>query len=290
MLMMRLVSSERALEVALALTQRPDGLTLSQLAGTLDLPTSTAQGAIEILVDDGLVHRDGPGRAPYRLRTDHPAAGALAVFAARAIGSDRAIAIVLRASPAVEFAGVDGSGYLYVARRFEEPSDGARLAEALGTILDRREPAISVLRLIRDDARGADAMLRRRVAAMRVIRGSIARSFPLRPRRRQGRPLGRLHPSLTRPSGRALRGLAERFGVQRIVAFGSAVRSDFRDDSDVDLLVEPAPGRSLDLDAHLGLTVALDRLFDRDVDLVNSIRARKPVARKALEEGVVLYG
>lgn len=177
-----------------------------------------------------------------------------------------------------------------MARRFEEPSDGARLAEGLGIILDRREPALSVLRLIHDDARGADAMLRRRVVAMRVIRGSIARSFPLRPRRRPGRPLGRLHPSLTRPSERALRGLAERFGVQRIVAFGSAVRSDFRDDSDVDLLVEPASGSRLDLDARLGITAALDRLFDRDVDVVDSVPARKPVTRKVLEEGVVLYG
>ncbi len=74
---------------------------------------------------------------------------------------------------------------------------------------------------------------------MRVLTGTIDRTFPDRTRRGdfEGRPLGRLNEGVRVPSGRRLRDLAREYGLRRILVFGSATRADFRPDSDVDLLV-----------------------------------------------------
>ena len=43
--------------------------------------------------------------------------------------------------------------------------------------------------------------------------------------------------------GRALNLLCEQWGVQKLEAFGSVLREEFGDESDVDLLVTFLPGR-----------------------------------------------
>ncbi len=72
--------------------------------------------------------------------------------------------------------------------------------------------------------------------------GTIDRTLPDRTRRGdfERRPLRRLNEGVRAPSGRLLRDLAREYGLRRILVFGSATRADFRSDSDVDLLVEPA--------------------------------------------------
>jgi predicted nucleotidyltransferase len=55
-------------------------------------------------------------------------------------------------------------------------------------------------------------------------------------------------------------------GVRRLAVFGSALRDDFRPDSDVDVLIEFEPGRTPGL-SFFWMQEELSRLFDRTVDL-----------------------
>lgn len=65
--------------------------------------------------------------------------------------------------------------------------------------------------------------------------------------------------------GRSLR----RLGVRRLALFGSVLRDEARADSDVDLLVEFAPGEK-SFDRFLMLAELLERLLGRPVDLVTT--------------------
>ena len=57
-------------------------------------------------------------------------------------------------------------------------------------------------------------------------------------------------------------------GIRRLAIFGSALRSDFGPESDVDVLVEFAPGRAPGLLGLAGMEMELSTLFDgRKVDL-----------------------
>ncbi len=60
--------------------------------------------------------------------------------------------------------------------------------------------------------------------------------------------------------------LAIRHGVRRLAVFGSALRDDFGPESDVDILVEFAPGRTPGL-AFFALQDELTALIGRRVDL-----------------------
>ena len=66
-------------------------------------------------------------------------------------------------------------------------------------------------------------------------------------------------------------GLAEfcrRWQVADLSLFGSALRGDFRPESDVDLLVTFAPGVSWGFDDFLTIKEEIETLFGRTVDLV----------------------
>lgn len=58
-----------------------------------------------------------------------------------------------------------------------------------------------------------------------------------------------------------------RFGVARLELFGSYAREEQTSDSDLDFLVQFAPGRGL-FDDYVGVKRLLDDIFDCEVDLV----------------------
>jgi len=58
-------------------------------------------------------------------------------------------------------------------------------------------------------------------------------------------------------------------GVRRLALFGSAARGQARSDSDVDLLVEFAPGQK-SFDRFLALSELLETLLERPVELVTT--------------------
>lgn len=72
-----------------------------------------------------------------------------------------------------------------------------------------------------------------------------------------------------------LAGFCRKWGVQQLEVFGSALRSDFRPDSDVDFLYTLAPGTSAPGLALHDMTEDLRAIVGRDVDLVS---------RKAVEQ------
>lgn len=64
-----------------------------------------------------------------------------------------------------------------------------------------------------------------------------------------------------------LASFASRHGIRRLAAFGSVLRDDFDEASDVDLLVEFAPDRIPGLLALAGMEIELGELIGRDVEL-----------------------
>ena len=76
--------------------------------------------------------------------------------------------------------------------------------------------------------------------------------------------------------------------IRRLALFGSALRDDFRPDSDVDVLVEFEPGARVGL-AFITMQDELSELLGRKVDL-NTPACLSPYFRKeVLDEAEVLY-
>ena len=71
-------------------------------------------------------------------------------------------------------------------------------------------------------------------------------------------------------------------GVRNVRLFGSVRRRDYRSDSDIDLLVDLEPGRSL-LDAG-GLAMDLQQLLGCPVDVITEAGLRERIRAKVLEE------
>jgi len=288
--MSRLVASEHGLRALIALSQRPDGARPSEVAAILEIPFSSAERALRVVQDDGLVERQDRLVA---LAMDARTRAAVR-FALAMVTPVEALAVLARANLAVEFAGTDEQGSVLVIRRFAQPADEALLHAALSDLhAFRGELRVEVLdksalreRLLDDRAP------RDRALGMVILAGSVDRSFPDRTQHgnEDASPLRRLHDGVTVPSGRRLRALARRHGLRRMVAFGSATRTDFRPDSDLDLLVEPIPGRRLGLRQRAALVADAETLFARDVDLVASDEVRPALAARIARDGVVLHG
>ena len=79
-----------------------------------------------------------------------------------------------------------------------------------------------------------------------------------------------------------------RNGIRRLALFGSALRDDFRPESDLDLLVEFETGRTPGL-AFFGMQDELTALFGRKVDL-NTPACLSPFFRdEVIRSAEVLY-
>lgn len=79
--------------------------------------------------------------------------------------------------------------------------------------------------------------------------------------------------------------LCHRYPVRRLALFGSATRPDFDPErSDLDFLVDferlAPPAHA---DAYFGLLAALEALFERHIDLVESATLRNPYRRQEIE-------
>jgi predicted nucleotidyltransferase len=70
--------------------------------------------------------------------------------------------------------------------------------------------------------------------------------------------------------------------VKEFSLFGSVLRSDFRPDSDVDVLVELQPGHGLTLYDWLDMIDELKEIFGRNVDLVAKGGLKNPIRRKEI--------
>jgi predicted nucleotidyltransferase len=80
--------------------------------------------------------------------------------------------------------------------------------------------------------------------------------------------------------------IAARHGARNLRVFGSVARGDTRPDSDVDILVDMEPGRSLfDLG---GLLYDLQALLGVDVDVVTEKGLRSRIRAQVMREAIPL--
>jgi predicted nucleotidyltransferase len=302
--MSRLVASEHGLRALVALSQRPEGLRPAEVAAILATPFSSAERALRVLEDDGLIERRDrrfsfvadARMAAADAPTDAAGARANAAvrFALAMIEPSETLGVLARANPAVEFAGADEQGAVLVIRRFAEPAAEALLHAALAD-LATLHGALGIELLDKSALRERlldDRAPRDRALGMRALAGSVDRSFPDRTRHgdENAPVLRRLHDRVIVPSDRRLDALARRHGLRRMVVFGSATRTDFRPDSDLDLLVEPLPGHRLGLRQRAALVADAEMLFGRDVDLVAAGEAQPALVERIAREGVLLHG
>lgn len=80
--------------------------------------------------------------------------------------------------------------------------------------------------------------------------------------------------------------IADRYGAYNVRVFGSVARGEAHPDSDIDILVDMEPGRSLfDLG---GLLFDLQQLLGVDVDVVTENGLRSRIRERVLNEAVPL--
>lgn len=87
----------------------------------------------------------------------------------------------------------------------------------------------------------------------------------------------------------ALAEICRRYYVRELALFGSVLRDDFRDDSDIDVLVEFEPDAEIGFFELARLQRELAALVGRDVDVISK-RGLNPVIRDdVLDTAEVLY-
>lgn len=89
------------------------------------------------------------------------------------------------------------------------------------------------------------------------------------------------HPRLP-ISQEELADFCRKWHIVEFALFGSVVRDDFRDDSDIDVMVRFAPGlRPLGF-AYFQIGIDLEELFGRPVDVVEFGTIENPYRRRAI--------
>ena len=83
-----------------------------------------------------------------------------------------------------------------------------------------------------------------------------------------------------------LEGLCREYGVKKLEVFGSAVSDGFDErSSDLDFLVEFMPSEPAGhARSYLGLLVALEDLFDRKIDLLETKAIRNPYLMESINQ------
>jgi len=79
-----------------------------------------------------------------------------------------------------------------------------------------------------------------------------------------------------------------RHHIRRLAFFGSVLRDDFREDSDVDVLVEFEPGHTPGL-AFFSMQEELSGILGRKIDLNTPDCLGRYLKKQVLEEAEVLY-
>jgi len=287
----RLVSSELAVKLTVTLRHAGEA-SLADLSRILDATPSSTQRALEILLADAIVKSRGQGRSRrFALNEDSPLLDPVERLAMALIDTRELLRLVGRTNPAVEFIGLTSTEIVVVFRKRSRAMDQSRAAKAakrLQSELKRRTRFLYHEDLRRPSA--ANDQLRVSLASGEILVGDVEVSLPDRSghRRGSGTSLRRISPALQLPSARTIQALKHRHGVHRLRVFGSAVRSDFRPDSDVDIVVELLPDANDSLEVMESLEQELERRLGRDVDLVLEPNLHPAVGQLVNKEAVTL--
>jgi predicted nucleotidyltransferase len=89
-----------------------------------------------------------------------------------------------------------------------------------------------------------------------------------------------------------LKKLCNNFHVSELYVFGSVAKGHFNDESDIDFLVLFSGVDPLNyFDNYLDFKDNLERLFSRDVDLVEIQTIKNPILKKSIDRNkILLYG
>jgi uncharacterized protein len=96
--------------------------------------------------------------------------------------------------------------------------------------------------------------------------------------------MGKKHFTLPR---KKIAAFCKRWNVSEFAIFGSALRADFRPDSDIDVLVSFTPDAKVSLFDMVHMQDELKQIFSRDVDLISRRgveTSRNYLRRKAILE------
>jgi len=286
---MRLISSELALLEVLALEAGGD-LRLSDLARAAGVTPSAAQRAVSILIDDGIAERSDGSIPVYRL-TEAPLTAAVLGVAMQVTELSAAVSTSARANRAIEFVALEAEVVVAVLASTEVSARRSRAARYLERLGAHKHLAVRLLD--HDDVRKellVSASLRKRMHRAKVLHGDVNRSFPDRSRHgsSRGRPLGHPHPDIRLPTRRFIQNLARRNQLESLRLFGSAVRSDFRPDSDVDVLIRYRTGNHPSIQSLTAVEHELEHAFGRDVHLTREETLRPDVESSIGGEAVAL--
>ena len=86
-----------------------------------------------------------------------------------------------------------------------------------------------------------------------------------------------------------IREICLRYQVGELALFGSVLRKDFRNDSDVDVLVEFKPDAQVGFLALSRMQRELAAIFQRPVDLVSKAGLKPKIRQEVLSNMMVLY-
>ena len=78
-------------------------------------------------------------------------------------------------------------------------------------------------------------------------------------------------------------------GIRGLRLFGSILREDFGPDSDVDVLVDFAPGKAPGWIGFAALALELEKIIGREVDLRTAADFSESIRRRVLSEAEVQY-
>jgi predicted nucleotidyltransferase len=97
-----------------------------------------------------------------------------------------------------------------------------------------------------------------------------------------------MNPQLAIPQA-ALRDFCRTHSVRELSVFGSALRDDFGPDSDVDVLIDLAPGARIGLVALQRMRDELAALFGRPVDLLTKNGINRHIREDILKQAEVIH-
>lgn len=80
-----------------------------------------------------------------------------------------------------------------------------------------------------------------------------------------------------------------RHRVRELALFGSVLRGDFSEQSDVDVLIEPGPDHQHKIAEFVSMQEELEAIFSRKVDLVYKHLLKKYIREDVLRRRRVLY-
>ncbi len=89
---------------------------------------------------------------------------------------------------------------------------------------------------------------------------------------------------------REMEDLGRRWQVRELAVFGSVLRDDFRDESDIDMLVLFEPDATIGFLELAALQHALEDVVKRPVDLVSKRGLNRVIRQRVLNDARVIYG